>query len=79
MGEIEASVLEDLGVTREEFNIVGLTDLTTPGIRRELAITGADPSWEVGEGRVKLAFRLQKGCYATCVMRELMKAPMLSY
>jgi tRNA pseudouridine13 synthase len=79
MGDIEASVLEGMGVTRGDFNIVGLTDLTTPGIRRELAITGADPSWEVGDGRVTLRFRLQKGCYATCVLRELMKAPMLSY
>jgi len=79
MGEVERSVLEDLGVTREDFHIVGLTELTTPGIRRELAITGAGPSWEAGAGRVTLSFRLQKGCYATCVLRELMKAPMLSY
>ena len=79
MGDIERSVLEGLGVARGVFNIVGLTELTTPGIRRELAMTGTDPGWEAGDGRVTLSFRLQKGCYATCVLRELMKAPMLSY
>jgi tRNA pseudouridine13 synthase len=79
MGEIEASVLEATGVTSNDFHIVGLTELTTPGIRRELAIAGAGPEWEVRGDRVTLSFRLQKGCYATCVMRELMKAPMLSY
>ncbi|NIP33580.1 MAG: tRNA pseudouridine(13) synthase TruD [Thermoplasmata archaeon] len=79
MGDIEASVLQGLRVTREDFHIVGLTELTTPGIRRELAIAGADPVPECGDGRVTLTFRLQKGCYATCVLREVMKAPMLSY
>jgi tRNA pseudouridine13 synthase len=79
MGDIEQSVLEGMGVTREDFHIVGLTELTTPGIRRELAITGAGPKWEVAGDRVTLSFRLQKGCYATCVMRELMKAHLLSY
>jgi len=79
MGDIEQSVLEGMDVTREDFHIVGLTELTTPGIRRELAITGAGPKWEVTGDRVTLSFRLQKGCYATCVMRELMKAHMLSY
>jgi len=79
MGEIEASVMEEMDIARGDFRIVGMTELTTPGIRRELAIANAGPEWDVEGDRVTLAFKLQKGCYATCVMRELMKAQMLSY
>jgi tRNA(Glu) U13 pseudouridine synthase TruD len=79
MGDIEASVMVETGVTARDFHIVGLTELTTPGIRRELAITSAHPEWKVKGNAVTMEFKLQKGCYATCVMRELMKAPMLSY
>ena len=79
MGEIEALVMDKMDLTPGDFRIVGMTELTTPGIRRELAIANSGPDWEVADDRVTLAFRLQKGCYATCVMRELMKAPMLSY
>jgi tRNA pseudouridine13 synthase len=79
MGDIEEKVLENMDLTGDDFHIVGMTELTTPGIRRELAITGAGPQWEVEGDRVTLSFKLQKGCYATCVMRELMKANMLSY
>jgi len=79
MGEIEASVMEEMDLTSRDFRIVGMTELTTPGIRRELAIVNTGPEWEVDGDRVTLAFKLQKGCYATCVMRELMKAHMLSY
>lgn len=79
MGKIETSVMEEMEVVPGDFRIVGLTELTTSGIRRGLAITGTSPTWEVEGDRVTLSFRLQKGCYATCVLRELMKAPMLSY
>jgi tRNA pseudouridine13 synthase len=79
MGEIERGVLDELGIEPGAFRIVGLTELTSPGIRREIAITGLEPTWEVAEGRATLRFRLMKGCYATAVLRELMKAPLMSY
>ncbi|MCK4970925.1 MAG: tRNA pseudouridine(13) synthase TruD [Thermoplasmata archaeon] len=37
------------------------------------------PRWTLEDGRATFSFRLQKGCYATCVLRELMKAPLMSY
>jgi tRNA pseudouridine13 synthase len=79
MGEIERRAMEEMGIAPGAFRIVGLTELTSPGIRRELAITGLDPTWDVVDGRATLSFRLMKGCYATAVMRELMKAPLMSY
>ena len=79
MGEVEASVMEDMGLSPGDFQIVDLTDLSSPGIRRPLAITGAWPEWTADEGALTLSFRLPKGCYATCVLREVMKAPIASY
>jgi tRNA pseudouridine13 synthase len=79
MGDIEKSVMDDLGLEPGHFRIVSLTELTSPGIRRELAITGHDMEWDPGEAGVTFSFRLMKGCYATTVMRELMKSPLMSY
>lgn len=79
MGEIEASVMEQMGISPGDFRIVDLTELSASGIRREVAITGVMPRWTVEDGRATFSFRLQKGCYATCVLRELMKAPLMSY
>jgi tRNA(Glu) U13 pseudouridine synthase TruD len=33
----------------------------------------------VEDGGAKFAFSLNKGCYATCLMREFMKADMNNY
>jgi tRNA(Glu) U13 pseudouridine synthase TruD len=74
MGRIERSVIERMGIEPGDFRIVDMTDLTSPGIRREIAMTGVDPAWELDDGRVTFSFGLQKGCYATCVLREFMKA-----
>ena len=79
MGEIELAVLEAEELERGFFRIVGLTELTSPGIRRELAMTEVVPTCEPGEGRATFSFRLNKGCYATVVLRELMKAQLMSY
>ena len=79
MGEIEASVMEEMGISPGDFRIVDLTELTASGIRREVAITGVMPEWTLEDGRATFSFRLQKGCYATCVLRELIKAPLMSY
>ena len=79
MGEIEASVMEKMGISPGDFRIVDLTELTASGIRREVVITGVMPRWTLEDGRATFSFRLQKGCYATCVLRELMKAPLMSY
>ncbi len=79
MGGIERSVMERMGIEPGDFRIVDMTNLTSPGIRREIAMTGVDPAWELDDGRVTFSFGLQKGCYATCVLREFMKAPRMSY
>jgi len=73
MGEIERSVVESEGVRGEDFIVPQLPHCSSKGTRRELVC----PLWDFGslvEGnRVTLEFKLGKGCYATCLLREFMK------
>lgn len=79
MGGIEEAVMARHGLDPGSFRIVAMTELSSPGIRRELALRGVDPRWDVSGDRLHLGFRLGKGCYATVVARELMKSQLLSY
>ncbi len=79
MGEIERAVVESEGVSREDFQIVGLREASSKGTRRELLATYKDLSVEIGDGEARFRFALNKGCYATCFLREFMKAPMDCY
>jgi tRNA pseudouridine13 synthase len=73
MGEIERSVVESEGVRGEDFIVPQLPHCSSKGTRRELVC----PLWDFGshaEGnQVTLEFKLGKGCYATCLLREFMK------
>lgn len=79
MGEIERAVIEREGVNKLDFEIVGLREASSKGTRRELLAPYKDFRMEFGEGQVTFAFTLNKGCYATALMREFMKAPMSQY
>ncbi len=79
MGDIEASVLEREHIAAGDFRIPHLVQLSSEGLRRELLLVGVHPASEVADGRATLRFSLPKGCYATTVVRELMKAPIMSY
>jgi len=79
MGEIERRVVGAEGIERMDFQIVGLREASSKGVRRELLAQFKDLSvsfdGEVGTFR----FALNKGCYATSFMREFMKAEMSQY
>ncbi len=79
MGEIERKVVESEGVSQEDFQIVGLREASSKGTRRELLATTKDLTMEFTEQAVTFRFTLNKGCYATCLLREFMKADMSSY
>jgi len=79
MGEIERRVIEAEGVEKMDFQIVGLREASSKGIRRELLAQCKDLSVDF-EGEVAtFRFALNKGCYATSLMREFMKAEMSQY
>lgn len=79
MGEIEQFVIEGENISRMDFRIVGLREASSKGTRRELLSPCKDLSVEVGKGEVMFRFSLNKGCYATTLLREFMKAEMSQY
>ena len=79
MGEVERAVLEAAGRRRESFVVPDAGRLTTKGVRRPLVMRPANPSVSAVELRgspaIRLAFELPRGCYATVVLREVLKRP----
>lgn len=74
-GEIERSIIEEEGLEREDFVIPKLSSLSSTGTRREMFSQVEDLSWKLARGGLKLEFGLNKGCYATTLLREFMKLP----
>ena len=79
MGEIERVIIEEEGVSAMDFEIVGLRAASSKGTRRELLAPAMDFEKDVGAGEATFRFTLNKGCYATCLLREYMKAGLSSY
>ena len=78
-GEIEQGVIRELDVNLEGFRVPDMPEIASKGLRREI-ILPIKPEFsveedEVNEGKTKivLEFSLQKGAYATTVLREYMK------
>jgi tRNA pseudouridine13 synthase len=79
MGEIERSVIDDEKITNRDFMIPGLPHCSSKGSRREIICPVDRIDRMISEDSYKLAFALPKGNYATCLLREYMKAEMISY
>jgi tRNA pseudouridine13 synthase len=79
MGEIEKGIVEREDIGNMDFQIVGLREASSKGTRRELLSPYKDLKMEFEEGAAKFSFSLNKGCYATALMREFMKAEMNLY
>ena len=79
MGEIERRIVEDEGVSASDFQIVGLREASSKGSRRELQAPVRDLRVDHEEDGIVFGFALNKGCYATCLMREFMKTDMSRY
>ncbi len=79
MGAIEKSIIEAEDIQKLDFQIIGLREASSKGTRRELLAPFRDFKLEVGEGEATFSFSLNKGCYATALMREFMKADMGQY
>jgi len=79
MGQIERETIEREGVSNMDFQITGLREASSKGTRRELLAPYKDLSIDIADGRARFSFSLNKGCYATCLMREFMKADMDRY
>src|SRR3990172_5107005 len=73
MGEIERMVVAAEGLRPEDFVIPRIPRLSSRGARRELVAPVRDLRWVVEGTTARLDFELQKGCYATSLLREFMK------
>ncbi|MFQ5919893.1 MAG: tRNA pseudouridine(13) synthase TruD [Thermoplasmata archaeon] len=76
MGRLERRVIREEGVRPEDFHISSLPRLASRGLRRALVASVRDFTFE-SDGDVRLAFALNPGCYATSLLREVMKGDTL--
>ncbi|MBS3772721.1 MAG: tRNA pseudouridine(13) synthase TruD [Candidatus Thermoplasmatota archaeon] len=79
MGEIERMVLEQENLSGDEFTISGMPSLSSRGLRRAILAPLTGLRMAVENDLARLSFSLPKGCYATCLLREFMKAPIQRY
>jgi tRNA pseudouridine13 synthase len=79
MGEIERKVVEDEGLERDDFFIGEMRKLSSKGTRRELLAPLDEIEIHKTEDSILFDFRLNKGCYATSLLREFMKADPINY
>jgi tRNA pseudouridine13 synthase len=79
MAEIEHKVIDNEKIERLDFQIIGLREASSKGTRRELLAPYKDLRTDTGEDDATFSFSLNKGCYATALLREFMKAEMTQY
>lgn len=73
LGEMEQKVLDEENLKLEDFTVPQMSKLGSHGIRRAMRFKIWDVSAEATEEGVLLSFSIPKGCYATAVLREVMK------
>ncbi len=73
LGEMEQKVLDEEEVTLEEFKVPKMPKLGSHGLRRAVRFKIWDASAKTTDEGVLVEFSIPKGCYATAVLREIMK------
>ena len=72
-GEIERKVIEEENITQESFECPKTPKLGSHGIRRSVRFKISDTKVEQTDDGIIVEFFIPKGCYATAVLREIMK------
>ncbi|MFW5928193.1 MAG: tRNA pseudouridine(13) synthase TruD, partial [Thermoplasmatota archaeon] len=75
MGEIEREIIEEEGVKKDDFIIPKISSISSRGTRREIFSPVKDLELNVEPGGFNISFGLNKGSYATTLLREFMKLP----
>jgi len=73
LGEMEQKILDEENLKLEDFTVPQMPKLGSHGIRRAMRFKIWDVVAEATEEGVLLSFSIPKGCYATAVLREVMK------
>ena len=72
-GDIERKVIEDENITKESFECPKTPKLGSHGVRRSVRFKIEDTNVEKIDDGISVEFFIPKGCYATAVLREIMK------
>ncbi|SDA52956.1 tRNA pseudouridine(13) synthase TruD [Methanobrevibacter millerae] len=73
VGEMEKSVLESYNLEKSDFEVPKMPRLGSHGLRRSLRFQVWDTSAKACDEGVLAEFSINKGSYATAVLREVMK------
>lgn len=73
IGEMEKSILDNYGLSKEDFEVPKMPRLGSHGLRRSMRFQVWDTSAIATDGGVLTEFSINKGSYATAVLREVMK------
>ncbi len=79
-GEIEREVAGELNIDLEDFKVPAMPELSSKGLRKEIILPFksefcvAEDEINPGKTKLTLKFTLQKGGYATTILREYMKS-----
>ena len=73
VGEMEKEVLESYGLDKSDFEVPKMPRLGSHGLRRSVRFQVWDASAKACDDGVLAEFSINKGSYATAVLREVMK------
>lgn len=73
VGEMESQILLEEDVKLEDFTVPKMPKLGSHGLRRAIRFKVWDITAEHTDEGILLGFSIPKGCYATAVLREVMK------
>ena len=73
INEVEKGILDELGITQEQFKVKNMPELNCKGSYRVLFAPYTGFSYEVSDNDVGMQFSLPSGSYATVLMQELLK------
>ena len=72
-GDIERKVIQEENIIKEDFTCPKTPKLGSHGIRRSIRFKIEDTNVEKIDNGIQVEFFIPKGCYATAVLREIMK------
>ncbi|MGC8586901.1 MAG: tRNA pseudouridine(13) synthase TruD [Candidatus Micrarchaeia archaeon] len=78
MSSYEKEALEEIGISKDEFKIKSMPELSMKGAFRVFFSPFKDFSYSISENAVKMKFSLPAGSYATVLANEFMKNSCLS-
>ncbi|MGN1362543.1 MAG: tRNA pseudouridine(13) synthase TruD [Methanobrevibacter sp.] len=73
VGKMEKEVLNNYNLTKEDFECPKMPKLGSHGLRRSMRFQVWDTNVDLIEDGISVEFSINKGSYATAVLREIMK------